>query len=432
MTIQRIIMAFGFAVQMLICLAVALPLKRKKVHLLYVFPIIFVWYIGVVYFSKTDNLWWVAYLLESFGALLIISYCDTGNVWRNYIMVWLNFQISNVIFTLLSTILRLLQVGSSYILVYEGNSIFGMIVEAVVVCSITYITACVLRKITKKNYDGDGRIYQILFWVLQLIGTISGYIRKHMIQDYKNTHILGTDSDMYIYLFICMGTILTGNVLIYVYNRLEIVRLKKIKTELQTVLSNNSKQYRELARKNNRLATVKENIEQYKENLQAEGFDKTIEYFDELCADEDAMPMLPLSGCVAVDAILSTYYKQYHACGMVFEFHVEQLTQMNMTDIDAAVLFDNLLKMAKAYCDRCEEERWTLLNTKLVGDNLVIKLEFPKNTEDKVEKPKRFSIIKRVGKRGNELRVVRKIIQIYHGTLDIADKGEEAAISLLI
>lgn len=432
MTIERIIMSFGFAVQMLICLSVALPLKRKKVHLLYVFPIIFVWYIGVLYFSKTDNLWWIAYLMESFGALFFISYCDTGNVWRNYMIVWIVFQISNVIFTAECTILNLLHVKSSYILVYSSTDTFGVIVEDLIVILDTYLVASVVKRMFKKKYEGDGGIYRILFFLILFLGTLYGYVRERMIKDYVITHRSGDSSDIYVYLFIVVGIILIGNILVYVYNRLEIVRLEKIKTELQTVLSNNSEQYRELAKKNNKLATIKESIAQYKENLQAEEKNTTIEYFDELCADEAAMPMLPLSGCVAVDAILSTYYKQYGACGMVFEFHVEQLAQIKMADIDAAVLFDNLLKVAKAYCDKTEGEGWTLLNTKTAGEDVVIKLEFSKSKEDKLESPKRFSIIKRAGESGNEIRVVRKITQLYHGMLDVSDMGEEAAISLLI
>ncbi len=432
MTIYDVIMCVGFALQILTCVVIGLPFKRRKTCLLYVFPITTVMYCVTIYVSKISSLWWLACIMEVFSMWVVLKYCNSGNIWRNYIFLWIACTGSNLVLAGESIVINLLLKKGSYILTYGPTDLIGIIVEDLLLIVDTFILSLIIRRFSKKEYKGDGRIFFILFLVMFLVAAINGYIRDCVVNDYNKTHKEVAKSDIFLYIFLVLGVYIIANILMYVYNKLEIFRLKKIKTELQTMLSYNSEQYRELAEKNQRLATIKENIVKYKENLQTEGDDATIGYLDELCTDEEAMTMLPLSGSVAVDAILSDFYNQYSAKGMVLEFHVEQLAQVNMADIDAAVLFDNLLKLAKTFCEKKGSEGWTLLNTKMAGESVVIKLEFNKRKEDKLEAPKRFEIIKRAGTSGNELRIVRKITQLYHGTLDMSDMGEEGAISLLI
>lgn len=410
-----LIPSIAYTIQLLIIVVVAFPLKIKKLQLLYVFPALSIFYFGVVYCSYTGKAWWLPFALETLGAILCILHCNYGNVYRNYVLTWINYQIVNLIYLMLTSIARFLDIGSSNIIALKIDNVLISVFECIILSFITYVVSRFMKKKIKAKYNGDVGIYRILFWLLFLLGSLVGHMRDAKIKDYKDNHTLGTVSDVYIYFFIGLAIILTANIVSYAYNRLEIFRLKKIKKDLQIMLDSNSKQYEEVARSNSSLKTIKEE-----------------RYFDELCDIDGDVTLIPLTGCVAVDAVFSNYYKQYNENGMILEFHIEQEATKSMSDMDAAVLFDSLFKIAQEYCGKAEGKGFTLLNMKRSGNNAVIKLEFNKNKDDIIELPKRFPILNTSGNKGNELKTMRKIVQLYNGILEAYDMGDEAVISILI
>ena len=441
-TIKTILMACAFAGQILIIVAMILPLKIKKIQLVFLYPLFAVWYTSVIYFSELESWWWVAFLLESIGALVIILYCDSGNIWRNYCFLWIAFQIANVLFTLQTLISDFFFKKGSYILIYFNKGIAGVVFESLAVVLDTYIVALILRRFLKKEYHGDGSLYRILVFAIFLFGTIIGYVRSRVVSDYVNTHGTGTAADVYIYLFLILVVALIGNILVFLYNKFEIAQLTKAKSELQTAIKNHAEQYRQLVAKQDKLEKVRQEIKQYRDNLQTEGTGNASDYIDALCGEETETAMLPLSGYMAIDMVFTSFYKRYYAEGMTFEYHIDELfrkklsegtpSDENTKEMDVAILLDNLFGVADHYCSRCEGDRFTLAHVKNAGGNLVVKVEFSKKSDDTLRKPGRLSHIKRAGGTDNQLRIVRKVVQLHHGVLDINDQGAEAEISLML
>lgn len=429
MVLNDVIMAVGFSLQMLICVAMVLPLKIRKRKLLLIFPVIVLMYCMVSYFLYTDYMWWLAYLLETFGACMVIIYCDDGNVWRNYLIMYITFQGGNFLLTLEGNVLNMLCIGS-FSRVQDNESNIKAIIEAAMFAVNTMIVALVTRKFFRKKYEGDGYIYKMIFFIVIVAGGFYGYIQKRFLEKYSELHPSFSVFDILTYIFQIIEIFLLMNIIVYAYNRLEITRLKKIKAELQVRLADNCAQYRALADSNENLGTMQKNIDKYRLRLCEDG--KNIKSLNVLSEIERKISMLPLSGSISVDAVLSTQYERFAECGIVFEYHIERLDQMTMTDMDAAVLFDNLLNLAQHYSIRCMDERWVLVNARFTGNNLIVKTEFSKSQNDQLKKPKGYQTRLHAKQSGNGMGVICKIVQLYNGMLDVTDLGDEAVVSLLI
>lgn len=441
-TIKTILMACAFSGQVCISVSMILPLKIKKIQLVFLYPLFVVWYISVIYFSELKSWWWVAFLIESVGAFGILLYCNSGNIWRNYCFLWISFQFSNVLFILQTLISNFLFKKGSYVLIRVNKEITGVVFESLAVMLDTYIVALILRRFLKKEYDGDGRLYRILVFSIFLFGTIIGYVRTVVIADYIHSHGTGTAADGYIYLFMILIAAFFGNIIEFLYNKFEIAQLTKAKSELETAITGYAEQYRQLAVHQNNLIKIGRKVEYVRENLMRKDEKSAAAYMDELCGEDVDVAMLPFSGYMAIDTIFISYYKKYRKEGMTFEFHIDDLLKKNMSEkaiIDenskemyVATLLDNVIGVAKYFCSRAEGERFTLIHAKNVGGNLTVKVEFSKRTDEVVRKPGRFLHIKHAGKVDNQLRIVRKVVQLYDGVLDIKDLGEEAEISLML
>lgn len=307
----------GIAIAYGVFLASFLALKRKKrsitAQLCFWIPFFtyFVLYEFAMYFHG-DKIWFVAGLLEIAALMCVVVFNNEGCFWRNFCIVVLEQNIVTVVLCVLTLPFPILRELLSSISSFVPMSIFYTSMIALVFMPISYlISAIILRKIFRKEYEGTGTIYKWIMIGYIIISYISLASRWKMI-DMMRTGAMSKQESFLTWAIWVVGIFVLCNYVPYVYNKSEIKRKKKEQKLLEQLLAESSRHYASLT-------------------------------------ELPVMLGQPLSGKITLDAVISEYARKAKEQGIMFDIVVEPLAQTKMQEVDLAVVADYLL--TQAFCN---------------------------------------------------------------------------------
>ncbi|MBE5954300.1 MAG: hypothetical protein E7257_09150 [Lachnospiraceae bacterium] len=399
MTYGDVIVAIVYAMQMMICSLFALPYKRSKKHIPLLILLTFLEYYILKIATLSESWYWFAYVEEFLGTVVILALFNSGNIWRNFMISWVNFQVANILIAIEGAL-------ASYYINVESVIIFGasghdkyIFVEIILMLANSMFGLFISKKIFKHEYDGDGKIYKYIVAIIVILGTMIGLNKSKMIVEARNG-VRGNINVFVIYFSVILSFVVIMYIVGYFYNISERKRLLKEKEELKGIIKNNYVQYEYVVDSNKKL-------EFYKDELK-----------NSEVADDFNLSTLSLSGNIALDSLLASYDVASKESNITFEICVAPITNDIERDMKIVAIMDNLMKLAINFCKTVEKDKWISLGIRQDSYNIIIKLEFSKHTSNVLK--------------AKELKFVHKIVALSAGAINIDNQDREACINILL
>lgn len=341
MTYGDIVVALIYAMQMMICVLFALPYKRGKKHIFLLALVTVVEYYFVKLPTLYIEIYWTAYVIEFFGTVLVLALFNSGNLWRNFLIAWFNFQCGNLLIILEGAV-------ASYYIDIESIVIFGatgeddkfVFVEILLMLGNALIALAISRKIFKFEYNNDGKIYKYLVAVITILGTILGLKKNYMIAEVREGAALGVYK---IYVTAIIIIIVLMYLVGYIYNFAENRRLIKERDTLRQIIEKNYAQY-ESAIQNNKM------LENVKKDIQKEIHNGNVENMGELFHVDAST--FSLSGDLTIDTLVYGYYREANANDIILDLCVYPMESDVDRDMKLATIIDELMELAIDTCKK--------------------------------------------------------------------------------
>lgn len=399
MTYGDVIVAIIYAMQMMICSLFALPYKRTKKHIPLLVLITFVEYYVLKIVSLSSTWYWFTYVEEFLGTLLVLAIFNSGNIWRNFMISWFNFQVANILISIECVI-------ASYFINIDSIIIFGasgkdpyVFVEILLMFANAMVGLFLSKKFFKSEFNGDGMVYKYIVAIIAIAGTIMGLNKSKQIVDAR--YGVKDSIDVFtIYAVIIISFVVIMYLVGYFYNASERKRLLREKKELKQIIENNYIQYEKIVDSNKKL-------ESFKEKLKQGGH-----------ISDDNLSTLSLSGNMALDSLIATYDVQTRKNNIAFEVCVAPLTNDIERDMKLVTIIDNLMELALKVCRDAKDDKWIFLGIRQDTNNLIIKHEFSKQENYQLN-------IKGI-------KLISKIVSSSSGAMSIDNKETEARINILL
>ncbi len=401
MPITEVIVSCVYSTQMVIAVLFAINYKREKKHIPLLVLANVVDYIIVNYLSLRNETWMLAFFFEIIFFIAIIGLFAEGNMWRNYIIVWINFQFANILISLEYYIINLFTESKTGVIFFGTTSIPHIIFDWFLMLINALLALIISKKVFKSDYRGGGTVYKIAVLVMT-IGTAYISVKRSILileeRQYPDVH--GTSKILNIYLITIIGMMVVLFLSGYLYNLLEMKRLSKEKKTLQNILEQNHKRYMSILENN-------KGLEAFRDMLRKGDIQLT-----EKLATES------VSGNLLLDTVILINMNNFEEQEIVFERIIPPMKDNLSRDKTLATVVDLLLKIAEQSNKSVHEQKWIFLMLKNINENTIVKLEFSKS--------------KRKLKSTYELRLLRKIIYSADGTMNIKDNGKDIEISVLV
>ncbi len=148
--------------QMMVCVLFALPYKKEKKHIFVLAIIAIVEYCLVKLVALDISIFWLSYVIEFSGTLLILALFNSGNIWRNFTISWFNFQCGNMLIVLEGVVSKyLFDINSIIVFGATGENDLYIFVEMILMLLNVLIALSISRKLFKISYNRDGKVYNI-------------------------------------------------------------------------------------------------------------------------------------------------------------------------------------------------------------------------------------------------------------------------------
>ncbi len=401
MPITEVFVSFAYATQMIIAILFALDYKRgKKGVPLLVFASV-ADFLLVNYFSLSKSTWIIAFFCEAIFFLLIIGYFCAGNIWRNYIIIWINFQIANILISLEYYVINRFVDLNTSVLFFGTQGVFHAILDWILMAFDALVALYLSRKLFKREYNGQEIIYKFMV-IFLIIGTfVVSFKRITTIWDMTDsTGQVDPLKRNLVFMITVVGMVMALLVIGYLYNLFELRRLSKEKKMLQDILEKNHKRYM-IVLENNK------GLKEFRDMLSGGAVQLT-----------EKLSTASVSGNVLLDTVVLTHVSNFEKQGIAFERIIPPMKEDLAKDKKLATIVDLLLKISELENKRNSKEKWIYLVIKKIGENTIVKLEASKS--------------KRKLRYAYELKLLKKIIYSTDGTIDIKDNEEEFEISVLV
>lgn len=399
MSYGNVIVAAIYAMQMVICVLLALPYKRRKRDIVSLVVITMLYYYILKLTTLNTSTYWIAYVVEFFGTLLVLAIYNSGNIWRNFMISWFNFQCGNILIIIEGIIVSYFTDTKSFV-IFAGEGDDKYVFVDILLMFINAMAAATLsRKIFKREYNGDGRVYRSIVAIIVTVGTVLGLKKAFMITEVRE-HTEDSIGIFRVYAISILIIFLIMYLVGYFYNLSEAKRLLREKDELKLIVENNYIQYENIVESNKKLEDVKEKLI------------KSGKITDE------KISTLSLSGNLTLDSLIAMYHEEAGKNNIAFEICIPPLDSNIERDMKLATIIDNLMKLAIKTCEEYIEEKWISLGIRQNNKELIIKLEFCKPNSYKIK-------IK-------DLKLVRRIVAFSDGAINIDNKDKEVCINILL
>lgn len=400
MSYGDVVVTFIYAMQMMICVLFALPYKRSKKHIFLLLIVTVVEY----YFVKIPTLhvetYWMAFVVEFFGTLMVLALFNSGNIWRNFLISWFNFQCANILIIIESAL-------ASYFVEVESIIIFGasgkeddyVFVEILLMLCNSLVALAISRKLFKIKYDNDGKIYKYLVAIVVILGTVLGLKKNYMIAAVRE----GSTKDLYKLYVTAIAIILILMYLVsYFYNLAETKRLIKERNHLTQLIKDNYDKYAKEIDNNKELAKLKDEISE--DNYIKDAFQLDVS-------------SVTLTGNLTIDTIISKYYQEANRRNVVLELNILPLESDMHRDMKLATIIHELMRQGFKYAAD-SQENWIYFRIIKNMNNLLIKLEYGKAEGAKTK-------IK-------DIKLVHRIVTMDGGIINVSDKSRETHVSIML
>ena len=265
----------------------------------------------IMMFYHGEKIWFYTGLSEILLLALLIVINNEGCFWRNYCILILEQGMASLLFSIfgyaspdLSEDLIKLVSFAPVAPVRACILVFGVMSLAFV------LSALVLKKMFKQEYEGSGYIYKRIVFGYTFISYVSLASRWKLIDQMRKNTITGYEV-LALGIVWVVSLVMVCNYVPYVYNKLDIVWRKQEQKMLQ--------------------------------KLQAE----SLAHYEDLVKQPFVYGQA-LSGNVTLDAVVADYTKRAQGRTLLFDAVVEPLHISNMAELDVTVIVDAMLEMAFA------------------------------------------------------------------------------------
>ncbi len=409
MPIEEILVGCIYGIQLVICVLFALDYKRGKrdIPLLVVFSMLS--FVGANFFSFEVNETWIyGLIIEVSSAFFIIGYFAKGSIWRNYFIVWFNFQIENLLFYIEYYFFAELTKTTSATLFGADGKLGSVLLEGTMyVFNATIVSVFISKRIFKHPYKKDETIYKIITGSLITISSMIAAYKQITFRKIEENNAYSTVKELNLYVLYAAYVVATLYLAGYLYNKVEAKRLEKEKKELQLLLENNYLQYKNVVDSNKKLEEYRDGTMQIHEGVNG------------------APSTISLSGNLALDALVEAWNNRLKSEKIAFEIcimpFVDEALEKCEIDLDATMrltaVVDNLIKTAYYYCKKYAGDKWISLSVCQKGENIILKTQFPISVKKIKPTP--------------EIKLVKKVVELCDGVMEISCKEDEAGISVL-
>lgn len=405
MSYGDVVVAVIYAIQMMICVLFALPYKRSRKHIFLLALVTVVEYFFVKLPTLYIEIYWLAYVVEFFGTILVLALFNSGNIWRNFLISWFNFQCANLLIIVeCAVVSHYIDMESIVIFGATGENDKYIIAEILLMLCNALIALGISRKIFKFEYNNDGKIYKYLVAVIVILGTILGLKKNYMIAEHREDSSLGVYN---IYVTAIVIIIVLMYVLGYIYNFAENRRLIKERENLKQIIEKNYAQYESAIENNKNLEYIKNDIKKYQETA--------VSADDVFKVDANTFS---LSGNLTIDTLVAEYYKEAKENDITIEMCVFPLNCNVERDMKLATIVDELMQYAINSCKNENNTRWIYFRISQDMNSIIIKLE--------------YSTAKRYKLNAKKFKLTHRLVILDKGAIRVENKDREVSISILL
>ena len=361
----------------------------------------------------------VAGFYEIFVTFFILCYFNSGNVWRNYTFLILDFALLNALSGFLVAFNSDLEVIYDRCIVHNEITI----IEALILAIFHVISGCIvtvfLTKITKKNYKGNGRIYMVFSLLYVVLGIVQLVFKREAITDAMDENI-GVAKVIYVVI-----AVVTFYIFGLLYFKLEGKRLEIENQKLETLIKDNYLRYQELVNTNEKLSGVKKEFFDYTKDVK-KGLDN---YNQELQRLAGLVNNISLTGDIVVDSLINKYYAMAQEQNIKYEVVPCRLELVQNKISNIATILENMMIIAIDVA-RESEDKWIYLSIKQKGDMLIILSAFSKCKVDRLKLG--GSVFAKQTSNASKLKLIKSLSDVMSGVIDVENKKDECSIKLAI
>ena len=333
----------------------------------------------IMMFYHGEKIWFYTGLSEILMLALLIVINNEGCFWRNYCILILEQGMTSLLFSIfgyaspdLSEDLIKLVSFAPVAPVRACILVFGVMSLAFV------LSALVLKKMFKQEYEGSGYIYKRIVFGYTFISYVSLASRWKLIDQMRKNTITGYEV-LALGIVWVVSLVMVCNYVPYVYNKLDIVWRKQEQKMLQ--------------------------------KLQAE----SLAHYEDLVKQPFVYGQA-LSGNVTLDAVVADYTKRAQGRTLLFDAVVEPLHISDMTELDVTVIVDAMLEMAFAQTST-DTDAFVQLTVRQRKGSLFLDVDYMTGKRILCKK---------------EQTLTDALIRKYEGSRQIRRKGKERQICVLL
>ena len=265
----------------------------------------------IMMFYHGEKIWFYTGLSEILMLALLIVINNEGCFWRNYCILILEQGMTSLLFSIFGYVSPDLNEDLIKFVSFSPVAPVRACILVFGVMSLAFVlSALVLKKMFKQEYEGSGYIYKRIVFGYTFISYVSLASRWKLIDRMRKNTITGYEV-LALGIVWVVSLVMVCNYVPYVYNKLDIVWRKQEQKMLQ--------------------------------KLQAE----SLAHYEDLVKQPFVYGQA-LSGNVTLDAVVADYTKRAQGRTLLFDAVVEPLHISNMAELDVTVIVDAMLEMAFA------------------------------------------------------------------------------------
>ena len=378
------VLALGLEISVWLFITCMVLVKRRRrsiwVRLLSLFMIVGYFEIyEVVMFYHGEKFWFYTGLSEILMLALLIVINNEGCFWRNYCILILEQGMTSLLFSIFGYTSPDLNEDLTKLVSFTPVEPVRACILVFGVMSIAFIlSAFVLKKLFKQEYEGSGYIYKRIVFGYTFISYVSLASRWKLIDQIRKNEVAEYEV-LALGIVWVLSLVMVCNYVPYVYNKLDIKWRKREQEMLEYLRVESQIHYEEL---------VKQPF---------------------VCRQT-------LSGNVTLDAVVADYMKRAQERKILFDAVVEPLSIASAAELDVTVIVDAMLELAfEKVFDA--EEAFVQLTVRERKGSLFLDVDY-------------------LGRKGNlqkkNLALADSLVKKYDGSRRIRRKGREQQICVLL
>ncbi len=425
--ISYFIIDIGYSINLFLIMTVLLSYKRRRQDLIVAYLVSLLFYIIIELICRLPQLgidvdvsFVIAGLFEIFVTFFILCIFDSGNIWRNFTLLILDFALVNALSGCLLAINSKLEAIYDRCIVHSDLSVMEAIIISIFQVASGCIVTIVLSKIVKKEYRGNGRIYMIFSLLYVVLGIVQMVFKRESISNAMDDTV-GVAKIAYVII-----GVVTFYIFGLLYYKLEGKRLDTENRKLEQMIRENYVRYQELVESNDRLASVKEEFFDYAKEI--EKIDDN-DYNREIKKLAKSVDSIAITGNIVIDSIIKKYYDVARDGNVKFEFIPCRLNLNHDKIVNIATVIENILMIA-VDISIASEERWIYISVKQNDNMILINVEFSKQKGEKLDF--NGNVFTKPTSNSNRIKLIKSVCDTMSGVVSVDNKKNEGSIKAAI